>query len=63
MRMDTVRIGSTVTVRKTAYCDNHAPPDFIRVNIYKNIYVYAIYLNFITPLVFKMCGIILSADS
>ncbi|XP_021954896.1 bromodomain-containing protein 1 isoform X2 [Folsomia candida] len=30
MRMDTVRIGSTVTVRKTAYCDNHAPPDFIR---------------------------------
>jgi len=33
MKMDTVRVGGphgTLTVRKTAYCDNHAPPDFIR---------------------------------
>ncbi|CAG7820912.1 unnamed protein product [Allacma fusca] len=27
MKMDTVRESSSVTVKKTAYCDNHAPPD------------------------------------
>jgi len=31
MKMDTVREASSVTVRKTAYCDNHAPPDSERV--------------------------------
>jgi hypothetical protein len=45
MRMDTVRVGSTVTVRKTAYCDNHAPPDFIRVIFSPILLSIVIYLN------------------